>query len=295
LQDSQVDGRLRAEECDVFDLEDVQMAGGDDDTLAEALGLLPEFPVPESRNLPGIYLTALQCSLGKLTALHTLDLSHGKLASMPDACGQLAALRILDLRFCSNLKALPETFGQLTTLRTLNLRGCLNLRALPGTFRQLTALRTLDLSYCSNLDALPETFDQLTALHILGLQWCNQHRALPDQQMALSDILHLPEQRMSLPGLFRLPLDYQMALSDLVLLPDQWRVLSDLVRDLGWDALLAVQKMDIAGSSLQRAVLHPWERNRYWTLRSIVHGEDVVASVSVICSMFVGHQHLARC
>ena len=88
-------------------------------------------------------LSALPDTVGKLTALQTLDLSGNQLSALPDAVGKLTALQILDLND-NQLSALPDAVGRLTALQFLHLNSN-QLSALPDAVGRLTALQTLDL------------------------------------------------------------------------------------------------------------------------------------------------------
>ena len=123
-----------------------------------------------------VRLTELPESLGQLTQLQTLNLSHNQLTALPESVGQLTQLQRLDLGG-NQLTALPESLGRLTQLRSLNLTAN-QLTALRESLGQLTQLQRLDLSR-NQLTALPESLGQLTQLQTLDLS-NNQLKAVPE-------------------------------------------------------------------------------------------------------------------
>ncbi len=104
----------------------------DDATVENLMSLLP--PTLQHLQMPHARITVVPESVGKLTALHTLDLSG-----------------------CLKLTALPESVGNLGALHTLKLSCCESLTALPESVRMLGTLLKLDLSHCTKLTALPES------------------------------------------------------------------------------------------------------------------------------------------
>ena len=69
-------------------------------------------------------ITNLPNSIGRLSALHTLNLSHTEVSTLPESIGQLSALKHLILS-TPHFKVLPESIGQLVNLQTLNPTGTL--------------------------------------------------------------------------------------------------------------------------------------------------------------------------
>jgi hypothetical protein len=157
----------------------VAYAPFDDATVEQLIDLLP--PTLQQLRLGGASMTEVPESVGKFTALHTLDLSGCKqLTVLPASVGNLGALRTLDLAACWKLAALPESVGNLGTLQTLDLHSCHKLTALPESVGNLGALQTLDLSGCYVLTALPESAGNLGALQTLDLSHCENLAALPE-------------------------------------------------------------------------------------------------------------------
>ena len=99
--------------------------------------------------------------------------SCDSLVALPDAIGDFASLRMLDLDGCKNLLALPDTIGKLESLTSLDLTGCESLTALPHAIGELDELRRLILISCSSLTALPESIGGLSALQTISLFGCN--------------------------------------------------------------------------------------------------------------------------
>jgi internalin A len=112
----------------------------------------------------GNRLTALPESLGKLSKLTTLNVSHHKLTSLPKSLGDLATLTRLDLG-SNQLATLPESLGSLTKLTTLNLNSN-QLTAVPLWLRDLTTLTEVNMTR-NQITTLPR---QLSGRLSEGLQ-----------------------------------------------------------------------------------------------------------------------------
>jgi hypothetical protein len=157
----------------------------DDATVEQLIDLLP--PTLQHLELPMASMTVVPESVGKFTALRTLDLSGcEKLTALPESVGNLGALLTLKLSNCEELTALPESIGSLGVLQTLKLSLCKRLTALPESVGNLGALQTLDLTRCYELTALPESVGNLGALHTLWLYDCSKLTALPESVGNLS-------------------------------------------------------------------------------------------------------------
>jgi Leucine-rich repeat (LRR) protein len=148
-------------------------------TFEQLIDLLP--PTLQHLELPDASMTVVPASVGKFTALCTLNLwSCTKLTALPESVGNLCALQILSLNCCESLTALPESVGNLGALQTLDLYHCKRLTALPESVGDLGALHTLDLIGCEKLTALPESVGNLGALQTLDLWGCCELTALPE-------------------------------------------------------------------------------------------------------------------
>ena len=132
-------------------------------------------------------LTVLPPSLGQLTQLTELDLSSNQLTTLPDSLGQLSQLTNLNLSN-NGLTALPDSLGQLTQLTSLNLSKN-QLTSLPPSLGQLTLLTSLDLSR-NQLTSLPDSLGQLTQLTELSLS-SNQLTTLPPSLGQLTQLSSL--------------------------------------------------------------------------------------------------------
>ena len=95
--------------------------------------------------LAGLDLPTLPKSIGRLTALQSLQCFNNQLTALPESIGRLVALRKLG---CGNnrLTSLPRSIGQLATLQVLWC-GCNRLTSLPESIGRLTALEDL---WCGN-------------------------------------------------------------------------------------------------------------------------------------------------
>ena len=123
-------------------------------------------------------------SIGNLTSLRRLDLSHTQISALPESIGKLTDLQSLNLNF-TQISELPECMGKLTNLQSLNLDST-QIRALPESIGNLTNLQNLDLSF-TQIRALPESIGNLTSLQTLDLR-ATQIRALPESIWNLTSL-----------------------------------------------------------------------------------------------------------
>ena len=101
-----------------------------------------------------------------LTNLTSLDLSHNRLPTLPDALCALARLRYINVSSTS-VRTLPRNFSRLTDLRVVDWSSC-RLSSLPPVLLSLTCLDTLRLSV-NDLASLPDSISKFTRLQLLDL------------------------------------------------------------------------------------------------------------------------------
>jgi internalin A len=112
-------------------------------------------------------LTELPESLGQLTQLQMLDISHNQLELLPEWIGNLTQLKVLRFWMNPKLTSLPESFGNLVHLELLNI-GHNRWTSLPELLEKLKQLQEIYLQ--SNLLAdLPAALSQLEHLRTLNL------------------------------------------------------------------------------------------------------------------------------
>ncbi len=118
----------------------------------------------DSLILSGAY-TELPASFSNLTKLKYLQMTTPKLASLPQAFGNLKALEVLQVG--GIMKTFPESFAELSNLRALITGG--GLEYLPA---QLGNLKKLTILICESgkLKQLPPTIGQLVNLEELKLR-----------------------------------------------------------------------------------------------------------------------------
>ncbi|RQM19114.1 hypothetical protein B5M09_009382 [Aphanomyces astaci] len=96
--------------------------------------------------------SAWQVSIGLLTALTALNLSHNQLTKCPALIDNCTALATVDLSY-NSMPALESEFGNLRALEVCLLQHNA-LSELPDSLGRLSSLRTLDISY-NQLQCLP--------------------------------------------------------------------------------------------------------------------------------------------
>ncbi|KAJ4967605.1 hypothetical protein NE237_019454 [Protea cynaroides] len=109
-------------------------------------------------------------SIGKLSALVTLDLSENRIVALPTTIGRLSSLALLDLH-SNKITKLPESIGDLFSLVCLNLGGN-DLTSLPDTIGRLSCLEELDVSL-NQLSLLPQSIGNLVNLKKLNIETNN--------------------------------------------------------------------------------------------------------------------------
>jgi internalin A len=111
--------------------------------------------------LYAIGLTEISESIGKLTNLTKLYLSHNQLTKVPESIGNLTNLTTLYLDR-NQLVELPESIGNLTNLTGLYL-GVNQFSKIPKSIGKLTKLTKLDLR-CNPIKSLPLELTHLNSI-----------------------------------------------------------------------------------------------------------------------------------
>ncbi len=101
--------------------------------------------------------------LYELSSLECLELTHCKLATLPEGIAKLDKLVTLDLSSCENLTALPPDIAGLRALRKLGLFHC-DLRELPDGVAGMTELVQLELRNNEHLETIPAGIGELPNL-----------------------------------------------------------------------------------------------------------------------------------
>ena len=113
-------------------------------------------------------LEIIPSSIGSLTRLCKLDLTHcNSLQTFPSTIFNLK-LRKLDLGGCSRLRSFPEITEPAHTFAYINLT-CTAVKELPSSFANLVNLRSLELHKCTDLESLPNCIVNLKLLSKLCL------------------------------------------------------------------------------------------------------------------------------
>ena len=111
-------------------------------------------------------ITQLPESIGRLTALQTLEISYTQITQLPESIDRLTALEYLDLSD-TQITKLPESIGRLTALKELSLGGE-KITELPESIGNLSSLEGLDLTG-SSITKLPDSLSKLNKLESLSL------------------------------------------------------------------------------------------------------------------------------
>ncbi|MFJ3964801.1 transposase family protein [Streptomyces sp. NPDC090036] len=139
--------------------------------------------------------TSTRPQIARLRHLHTLDLGHNELASVPDELTELPLTKYLYLHD-NQLKELPRSLGRLTALRHLNLGGN-HLTSLPDTIGKMIGLVELRAGH-NRLIALPESIGRLHQLRELWLRG-NALTCLPESVSDLAELRHIDLRENALP------------------------------------------------------------------------------------------------
>ncbi|ETV65050.1 hypothetical protein, variant 1 [Aphanomyces astaci] len=129
--------------------------------------------------------SAWQVSIGLLTALTALNLSHNQLTKCPALIDNCTALATVDLSY-NSMPALESEFGNLRALEVCLLQHNA-LSELPDSLGRLSSLRTLDISY-NQLQCLPPSIGSCAALIRLDGSY-NQLTEIPSGIKSLTSLI----------------------------------------------------------------------------------------------------------
>ncbi|RHY97932.1 hypothetical protein DYB35_007079, partial [Aphanomyces astaci] len=185
--------------------------------------------------------SAWQVSIGLLTALTALNLSHNQLTKCPALIDNCTALATVDLSYNSmpalesefgNLRALevcllqhnvlselPDSLGRLigSCAALIRLDGSYNqLTEIPSGIKSLTSLISFDLSHNPSLE-FPNVLPFLERLETVALDHCGLPD-VPTNAFAYSADMPLHTVRLSSNGITQVPLDVELLRNSLKLL-----------------------------------------------------------------------------
>ncbi|CAM6119022.1 unnamed protein product [Calypogeia fissa] len=120
----------------------------------------------------------------------SVDASAGDIVeALPDAFGELVALKSMWLRGTTGLKELPSNLSNLKALQVLVLEDCWDLETLPDSLWELSALKILTIGSWY-LESLSDSLGMLGALERLHIE-APSLKALPDSIRKLSNLEYL--------------------------------------------------------------------------------------------------------
>ncbi|XP_074355613.1 TMV resistance protein N-like isoform X2 [Apium graveolens] len=125
-------------------------------------------------NAEGLMVSKLPDSIGRLSKLVALRLSHSKnLETIQDAIFNLRSLELLTVDSCTKLGELPDQLWNITNLKKLDTTGATLLKNGPGISNHVAlSLKKLDISK-TVLAFLPSSMSQLLNLENLDLKDCH--------------------------------------------------------------------------------------------------------------------------
>jgi len=120
-------------------------------------------------NLNQNKLTGISDSIGKLSNLNTLYLSHNQIkGSIPLSIGNLTGVGNLDLSYNQLSGSIPDTLRNLQNLANLHLNNNYLIGTIPNNLGNLMRLDTLDFSNNELSGDLPSCYDTIIPIIILG-------------------------------------------------------------------------------------------------------------------------------
>ncbi|XP_039166418.1 TMV resistance protein N isoform X2 [Eucalyptus grandis] len=132
-------------------------------------------------------LETLPDSIGQLTSLTQLHLSHSAIKELPYSIGNLHNLKVL-LMTNIFLESLPRTMGRLKKLEELDASGCKYLQGeIPSEIGDLSSLRVLRLKK-TRISSLPKSIHKLSHLQELDLWKCEELQYLPELPSSLTSL-----------------------------------------------------------------------------------------------------------
>lgn len=170
---------LMKEDCTELDL---NLLGNNGDTTKGVAQVIEALDVCKSFRLVSS-IDRLPSCIGKLTQLTKLELvlENWELSDheLPDELGDLCSLTELSLDILTSW--LPDSIGNLAALRLLNIKAFWLLN-LPASMGQLCSLEELSLD-CPSLTSLPSSFSGVKSLAMLHLVYCPRLTKFPDLSM----------------------------------------------------------------------------------------------------------------
>ncbi|XP_059653816.1 probable LRR receptor-like serine/threonine-protein kinase At2g16250 [Cornus florida] len=140
-------------------------------------------------------------SLGNLTNLTTLRLSHNRLAGLiPSSLGQLSGLAVLDLSHNLLSGPFPSSFGSLGNLTRLDMAANYLSATIPPDIGTLSKLQYLNLSGNSFSSAIPALLGNLSSLVELDLSINSLSGSVPSELRGLRNLQNLVIGNNSLVG-----------------------------------------------------------------------------------------------
>ncbi len=141
--------------------------------------------------------TTLPPSVGRLSALDTIDLVSAAIQDLPEAMGGLTRLKLLRV-YRNQIRSLPESIGNLKNLSYLD-AGYNHIASVPSSMCELSHLEFLGLD-SNMLTAIPQSIGQLHSLKGLFVRY-NALTALPESLGDLANLQYLNISNNQIPSL----------------------------------------------------------------------------------------------